>query len=93
VNKIYCFINGGNPYFLNVLALADDGNVLAGHASSNEYWAQHDIGINSDWKHNLYKEHFPNGYELVWLDNPMEDEGFKKAVELNEKLGQEEECK
>jgi hypothetical protein len=93
MNKIYCFVNGGSPYFLNVLALADDGHVLAGHASSSEYWAMHDIGVNSDWKHNLYKEHFPNGYELVWLDNPMEDEGFKCAAKLNEKLGEEAESK
>jgi hypothetical protein len=85
LNKIYCFINGGNDYFLNVLALAEDGNVLAGHASSNEYWARHDIGINSDWKHEKYKEHFPDGFELIWLDEPLNDEGFKKALALAEK--------
>jgi hypothetical protein len=85
MNKIYCFINGGSDYFINVLALAEDGNVLAGHTSSNEYWAQHDIGINSDWKHEKYKEHFPDGYELIWLDKPLNDEGFKAALALAEK--------
>ncbi|MGG4266505.1 hypothetical protein [Peribacillus simplex] len=90
--KIYCFINGGTDYFLNVAALAEDGNHLAGHASSNGYFAKHDIGIESDWKHELYKKHYPNGYELVWLDE-YEDEGFKKAIEKNKKLAETEENK
>lgn len=85
--KIYCFINGGFPGLLNVIALAEDGNVLARHGSSNEYYAQHDIGIHSDWKHDLYKKHYPDGYELVWLE--FEDEGFLAAVEKNKLLGEE----
>lgn len=88
--KIYCFINGGTDYFLDVAALAEDGNHLAGHASSNIYYAMHDIGIESDWKHDNYKKHYPDGYELVWIDDPevalKEDEGFIKALENNEKL-------
>jgi hypothetical protein len=72
------------------MAIAEDGNVLAKHLSSNTHWAKHDIGITSDWKHNYYKAHYPDGYELVWLDDvqtlPKEvternnalDEGVKK---------------
>ena len=88
MNKIYCFINGGSYGMLNVLALAEDGYCLAGHISSNEYWASHDIGINSDWKHNLYDKHYPDGYELVWLDDPMSNVGFKEAAKRNEELGE-----
>jgi hypothetical protein len=84
--KIYCFINGGTNYFMNVVALAEDGNTLAGHASSNEYYAQHDIGITSDWKHENYLKHYPEGFELVWLDDPekslREDKAFINAIEL-----------
>lgn len=91
MNKIYCFINGGSEGWYNVLALAEDGHCLAGHLSSNKYWAIHDIGINSDWKHEQYKEHYPDGYELVWLDDPLVDEGFKLAAKKNEELGKEAE--
>jgi hypothetical protein len=90
--KIYCFINGGTNYFMNVAALAEDGTTLAGHASSNEYWAQHDIGILSDWKHENYQKHYPNGFELVWLNDPekslREDESFKNAIELANEVSQ-----
>jgi len=83
MSKIYCFINGGYPDMLNVIAVAEDGKVLAGHCSSHRQWAIHDIGITSDWKHEHYKEHYPDGYELVWLDDPANDEDFKKIIELN----------
>ena len=50
-------------------------NVIANHWSTGEHWCRHDMGISSDWKHNIYKEMYPDGYELIWLgcfDN-MED--------------------
>ena len=92
MSKIYCFVNSGKgTEWQSVMALAEDGNCLAGHLSSNKYWAMHDIGINSDWKHEHYKEHYPNGYELVWLDDPVSDDGFKLAAKKNEELGKEAE--
>lgn len=48
-------------------ALAEDGHVLSGHLSSNFGFAKHDMGLTSDWKHKEYKEHYPDGYELVDL--------------------------
>jgi hypothetical protein len=45
MNKIYCFINGGSRDWYEVLAIAEDGYCLAGHISSNEGWAKHDIRI------------------------------------------------
>lgn len=91
MNKIYCFINSGSVGWYSVVGLAEDGHCLSGHLSSDEYWARHDIGITSNWKHEEYKKHYPDGYELVWLDEPMEDEGFRISAELNEKLGKEAE--
>ncbi|MGG3987432.1 hypothetical protein [Bacillus smithii] len=88
MKKIYCFINGGYENFLNVVALAEDGHVLAEHVSSNEYWAKHDIGVTSDWKHDSYKSFYPNGYEVVWLDDPLADERCVAAIELNKKLNE-----
>lgn len=42
-------------------------NSIASHWSSGENWCQHDMGITSDWKHDTYKELYPDGYELKWL--------------------------
>ena len=66
-------------------ALADDGHALASHLSSNVGFSQHDMGLTSDWKHDKYKEHFPDGFELEWIDESdlEHHEGFKKAFELN----------
>lgn len=86
--KIYCFINGSNNFGQHVMALCEDGNVLAGHLSSSVGYAKHDIGINSDWKHDKYKEHCPEGYELEWVD--PEDvnghDGIDAAYILNQEL-------
>ena len=41
--------------------------VIASHGSSGETWCKHDMGITSDWKHNIYSMEHPNGYELIWL--------------------------
>lgn len=85
--KIYCFINGGCPGLYHVVALAEDGNALAGHGSSNESWAKHDIGIYSNWKHDTYEKHYPDGYELEWVDNADTHPGVLQAIENNHKLG------
>ena len=49
--------------------------VVESHYSSGIEWTKHDMGITSDWKHDTYKEKFPDGYELVWLGgfNSMEE--------------------
>lgn len=66
--KIYCFINGGAAWFLHVVAVAaDDGTLVASHISSHEAWAQHDIGVTSEWKHDAYKARYPDGYEIEWV--------------------------
>ena len=70
-------------------ALAEDGQCLAQHLSSNVAWSQHDMGLTSDWKHDVYAEHYPDGYELEWVDDPHTHEGWLKAMELNKKLADE----
>lgn len=70
-HKIFCFINSGRGTdWIRVSALSEDGEFLAGHVSSSEGFAKHDIGLTSDWKHDAYKERYPDGYELVWVDDP-----------------------
>jgi len=56
---------------------------LSGHLSSSEGWAKHDIGMNSDWKHDHYKKHCPDGYELIWIDEPEDSEEINQAYVKN----------
>lgn len=65
------------------MALAQDGTGLCSHLSSNIERSKHDMGLTSNWHHDSYDKHYPDGYELVWVDNPDNDEGFQKAVVLN----------
>jgi hypothetical protein len=65
--------------------MAEDGTGLTSHLSSNDSFSKHDMGITSDWKHDIYKEKYPSGYELEWIDEDKLDshEGWLKASELN----------
>jgi hypothetical protein len=94
MSKIFCFVRNTDNNWLYTVALAEDGNCIANHTSSNMTFAKHDIGITSDWKHDIYKEHYPNGYELVWLETneDFEREDFKQAWSLNAKLVLDELC-
>lgn len=63
-------------------AMSEDGSALASHVSSNESFSKHDMGVTSDWKHQIYEKKYPDGYEIVWLsaDEREHDEGFQKAL-------------
>lgn len=86
--KIFCFVNSGiNTDGQNVIAMCEDGEVLASHISSNESWAKIDIGYtdNSNSKHEKYKKHCPDGYKLIWLNTEQVEEQFNnKSGELHE---------
>jgi hypothetical protein len=49
-------------------AIAEDGTGLARHLSSDVSFSKHDMGLTSDWKHEEYEKHYPNRYELEWVD-------------------------
>lgn len=83
--KIYCFVNSGvGTDWQNVLAMAEDGTCLAEHISSSKGFAKHDIGWTSDWQHEHYGKHYPDGYELEWVDSPKDHEGLLHAYALNQ---------
>ena len=91
-NEIYVYItrkwDGGD---IACQALAEDGTPLANHLSGSQYYAYHDMGFSSYRKHDIYNNHYPDGFTLVWLDDPMSHEGFKRAVKRNhEKYGKPE---
>ena len=87
------------------VALAEDGTPLAGHFSSSKEWAQHDMGVAghpvlldrekypSTWKHDLYQKHYPDGYEVEWVDfytvKNQNHEGVVAAFEKNKQLERE----
>lgn len=84
MSKIFCFINSGKGSdWVVTNALAEDGEFLASHISSNDTWAKHDIGVHSDWKHDAYKAHYPDGYEVVWVDDPGHDPDLLAAYQLH----------
>lgn len=90
--KVYAFINGtfGSDDF-TVFAIAEDGTLLASHMSSSHGWAKHDIGVTSDWKHDQYAEHYPDGYEVEWVDDPRGHAGLMAAYERNQRMREEAE--
>lgn len=88
--KIYFFISRrmGSDFIVN--ALAEDGTWFGNHMSSSEYYAQHDIGYTdskfSEYRRVKYDEHYPNGYEKVWVPMNEVDEhpGLSEAYRLNQ---------
>jgi hypothetical protein len=82
---LYCYKIGNGGDVIGC-ALAEDGSGLASHLSSNEAWAQHDMGLTSNWKHEFYQAHYPDGFEVVWV--PMSElethVEFNKAFDLNQ---------
>lgn len=65
--KIFVFCNGVNALGVIGCAIAEDGTVLGGHASSSQEWMKHDMGVTGSWKHDKYAEHYPGGYEVVFV--------------------------
>jgi hypothetical protein len=69
---IFVFCNSCAPEWHSIVALAEDGTGLAGHACSSHGFALHDMGLTSNWKHDKYDKHYPDGWKLEWVDSPLE---------------------
>jgi len=87
--RIFVWINTGQGTDWQVgMAMAEDGAYLASHVSSSLAWAKHDMGVtphNGDnWKHAAYAAHYPEGFELIWVDHPKTHEGLMAAYALNQ---------
>jgi hypothetical protein len=96
MNKIYCFSNvvGGRDGI--AYAIGDDGVVLGSHWCSHEFYVPHDLGVLEGARpdrHETYKKHFPNGYEMEFVRNADFDthEGLREALRLNQLLKKENE--
>jgi hypothetical protein len=83
--KVYCFItrppkNG----LVDTVAIAECGHILANHTSSDIHWAKHDLGVTSTRNHDIYSKHCPDGFQVIWVDNPHDHPGFHEALKRNE---------
>lgn len=82
--KIFVFCNSCAPEWHNAMAIDEQGNGITAHICSSHAFIPHDMGITSEWHHDAYRKHFPDGYELVLiqpLDDPMKHDEFRAAVE------------
>jgi len=90
--KIYVFVNArwGTGDVIGV-ALAEDGHCLASHICSSESFVPHDLGATSTWKHDHYREHFPDGFDVVYVpsDQVADHAGIAAAAKLNKQLEEE----
>lgn len=79
----------------NFTAIAEDGEVLAGHVCSHHGFARHDMGVSENgWKRETYAKKYPDGFEveLVAANDPRLDSRFelnKKRVEQTDAARQE----
>ncbi|TXH52572.1 MAG: hypothetical protein E6Q97_15625 [Desulfurellales bacterium] len=84
--KIYVFVNSGfRTNNLSVYAMAEDGEILAGHVCSHVGFIPGDMGLNSNNKHEFYMGKYPDGFELKYLNEleAMTDPGFREAIKKN----------
>ena len=91
MGKIFVWVSGTlNPGDLACTAIAEDGTALGGHVSSNELWAKSDMGVTTERKHERYREHYPDGFEVIWVENPNEHSDFARAyMKHKEKYGED----
>jgi hypothetical protein len=85
IPKIYVFCNNCSHEWHAMLAMAEDGTVLAEHVCSSHGWASHDMGIHPNgWKRELYAAHYPEGFEVLWVEDPRNDTGLQAAYKKNQ---------
>jgi len=87
VKRIYlaCFpAQGWGPGDVIGTALCECGEGLASHLSSNKSFSQHDMGLTSERKHDVYAAHAPEGFELEWVDDPSSHAGWQAALRKND---------
>jgi len=66
------------------VAVAEDGDSLYSHISSDVLFAKYDLGYDSNNNRGVYIEKYPKGYELEWIDEEDLDShaGLVKALVL-----------
>lgn len=85
MKTIFVVPNGESYLGVHMVALTEDGDCIAEHLSSHTTWGKHDMGIDSNWKHDIYNSVYGEGnWKLVYADEEvMESEEFKLAAQRN----------
>jgi hypothetical protein len=82
--KVYVFCNTRDcegTEWHSMVAIAEDGTYLAGHICSHHGFAAHDMGIDPDgWKRDTYAKHYPQGFEVVWIEDPTKSNALDAAL-------------
>lgn len=76
---LYVFISERFTSSVIYTVLTSDGQILTKQERYTYLTAKQDSESNR--MHQLYQRCFPEGYEVVWLDAPWKNEGFKTAVQ------------
>ncbi|MCB1714253.1 MAG: hypothetical protein KDK05_03865 [Candidatus Competibacteraceae bacterium] len=84
-NKIFlwCIDSGWGSNSKIGYALAEDGTALGSHLSSSLIFSKYDMGLTqpSCPKHEAYRAYYPDGYELVWVDDIDNNVDFNQAYD------------
>lgn len=88
--KIYVFPSHANPQGdCAYIAVAEDGEEIAGHVSSSEGFGKSDMGVT--WpgaaKHEAYRKKYPDGYELEYVPDWKAHPFLSKQAEANKNAG------
>jgi hypothetical protein len=85
--KIYCYIYATSDScggLVHGRAIAEDGTILTQHTSSSQGFAERDLGhlpgTFQELRHAKFAEHYPDGFETVWVDDPKNHEGLRAAI-------------
>lgn len=90
---IYCFINSAHPAgMMQVVALSQGGRILASDYGRNEHECQSKIGLGGFRHHDQYELAHPNGYMLLWVDDPHNDPELRRVIKINQRLDEIEEA-
>lgn len=83
MQKIYIYGKRVSSKDLIFRAIAEDGTCLASHLQTTVKLGKYEMGISSQYKHEFYEGHYPDGYELEFVDNPINHDGLQNALNKN----------
>ena len=66
---------------------------MGGHFSSSHSWLRHDLGVTPDGRHREdYAKHYPQGFNVVGVEDVEGHAGLKDAFAKNAALPSEAEA-
>lgn len=62
-------------------AITEDGYILAKHSAPTDD-IMYELGVWSNWFHDIYEAKYPDGYELEWVGQIKSRPGLMEAIRL-----------